>query len=142
MIRKYEKKDKQRLLELWMSCNEKAHAFIDVNYFMHYLPIYETSIDSDNCRIFVYEKNSVIYGYIHLMHNYIVGLFVDNEQQKKGIGHKLLTYAKNYEQILHLNVFSKNIKALSFYKNEGFIVKHESFNEEAHEFETSMTFSS
>ncbi len=140
MIRRYERKDKKRLLELWTSCTEKIHTFIEPSYLMHYLPVYEMSLDSDNCRIFVYEKNNVIYGYIHLMHNYIVGLFVDNEQQKKGIGHKLLSYVKNYEHVLYLNVFSKNTKAIAFYKKEGFVVKHETFNEEAREFEVYMTF--
>ena len=50
-------------------------------------------------------------------------LFLVN-MQSQGIGKILLNYAKDKRNKLHLNVYQKNARAISFYKREGFEIQH------------------
>ena len=46
--------------------------------------------------------------------NYIAGIFVKEAAQSKGIGKQLLNYVKELKSVLSLNVYQKNIRAISF----------------------------
>ena len=93
-------------------------------------------IKDDNKPIFVYEEDSVVYGYAftyyikHVNDNlltdiktlYIDDLCVDKNKRKSGIGHKLYDYVKLFAKDqgcynLTLNVWYSNESALRFYKS-------------------------
>ena len=59
--------------------------------------------------LYVYEENNVIQGFVGLMNDYIAGIFVSHLLQSKGIGKKLLDYAKDKKDVLSLSVY-KEIK--------------------------------
>lgn len=60
-----------------------------------------------NSEVYVAEETNNILGFIALSENYIASIFVDIEQQGKGIGTLLLNYAKNLRTELKLNVYQK-----------------------------------
>ena len=73
----------------------------------------------------MYEYDTEIQGFIGLNDEYVEGIFVSGEMQSQGIGKILLNYAKDKRNKLHLNVYQKNARAISFYKREGNIVNKE-----------------
>ena len=79
--------------------------------------------------VYVYEEHREIQGFIGLNDEYIEGLFVSVEMQSRGIGKALLNYAKNKRDKLLLNVYRKNIPAISFYQREGFEIRHSGLDE-------------
>ncbi|WP_368099651.1 GNAT family N-acetyltransferase, partial [Bifidobacterium pseudocatenulatum] len=70
----------------------------------------------------------------------IEGIFVSGEMQSQGIGKILLNYAKDKRNKLHLNVYQKNARAISFYKREGFEIQHSGLDEATGEKDYVMTW--
>ena len=64
----------------------------------------------------MYENDKKIQGFIGAREEYIEGIFVVDEMQSHGIGKKLLDYIKNKKVRLQLNVYQKNVRAMSFYQ--------------------------
>ena len=71
---------------------------------------------------------------------YVEGIFVSGEMQSQGIGKILLNYAKDKRNKLHLNVYQKNARAISFYKREGFEIQHSGLDEATGEKDYVMTW--
>ena len=76
-------------------------------------------------EVYVYEDDKMIQGFVGISNEYIEGIFVSDEMQSCGIGKLLLDYIKNKKLRLRLNVYQKNIRALSFYQREGFDIQCE-----------------
>ncbi len=70
--------------------------------------------------------------------SYIAGLFVATQYQSTGIGSRLIEKCKEYYPVLKLDVYSKNLKAVKFYKKHGFKIEQERQNNETKEMEYSM----
>lgn len=136
MIRKFEEKDKEQVMKIWLNVNIQAHHFIEEGYWKgNFAAVSEVIPQSE---VYVYEENEVVVGFIGLSDQYIAGIFVDNTCQSKGIGAQLLEYAKERKDGLMLHVYEKNVRAVSFYKREGFVVKFEQMDENTGEKEYEM----
>ena len=94
-------------------------------------------------EIYVYEDDNTnqINGFIGLMDNYIAGIFVNKNNQSRGIGKQLLDYVKEIEETLNLSVYQKNIRAISFYQREQFIIQSEHIDNDNNEKEFIMIWS-
>ena len=87
-----------------------------------------------------YEYDTEIQGFIGLNDEYVEGIFVSGEMQSQGIGKILLNYAKDKRNKLHLNVYQKNARSISFYKREGFEIQHSGLDEATGEKDYVMTW--
>ena len=88
----------------------------------------------------MYEYDTEIQGFIGLNDEYVEGIFVSGEMQSQGIGKILLNYAKDKRNKLHLNVYQKNARAISFYKREEFEIQHSGLDKATGEKEYVMTW--
>lgn len=79
--------------------------------------------------VYVYEDNYEIQGFIGMNGEYIEGIFVSEAMQSQGIGKILLNYVKDTSCKLLLNVYQKNISAISFYQREGFEIQYSGLDE-------------
>ena len=119
MIRKMKNIDFNRVADIWLKTNLKAHYFIPEQYWTsNYELVKEMLLQAE---VYVYEDNKIIQGFVGLSNEYIEGIFVSDEMQSCGIGKLLLDYIKNKKVRLRLNVYQKNTRALSFYQREGLI---------------------
>nr|WP_330361336.1 GNAT family N-acetyltransferase [Anaerostipes sp. CAG:276] len=73
-------------------------------------------------EVYVYEDDKIIQGFVGVRNEYIEGIFVFDEMQSHGIGKILLDYIKDKKVRLQLNVYQKNVRAMSFYQREGFTI--------------------
>lgn len=62
--------------------------------------------------------------------------------QSHGIGKSLLDYIKDKKVRLQLNVYQKNVRAMSFYQREGFTIQSEEMDEFTREKEYVMKWES
>ena len=136
MIRKLLNGDIDRVADIWLKTNLKAHYFIPEQYWTSNYKLVKEMMSQ--AEVYVYEDNKMIQGFVGLSNEYIEGIFVSDEMQSCGIGKLLLDYIKNKKVRLRLNVYQKNTRALSFYQREGFIIEGEGLDEDTSEKEYTM----
>lgn len=140
MIRKLQKVDLNEVADIWLKTNRKAHFFISDQYWISNYEFVKEMLPQ--AEVYVYEKDKRIQGFVGVRDEYIEGVFVADEMQSQGIGKKLLDYIKAEKIRLQLNVYQKNIRAMSFYQREGFIIQCEKMDEFTGEKEYAMNWES
>ena len=138
MIRKLQKTDVIKVADIWLDSNIKAHDFIPAQYWKSNFELVKELLLQ--ATVYVYEDNQKIQGFIGMNEEYIEGIFVSDEMQSQGIGKILLKYAKGKRNKLFLNVYQKNIRAISFYQREGFEVQYSGLDEATGEKDYVMTW--
>ena len=136
MIRKLQKVDINRVADIWLKTNLKAHFFIPEQYWISNYEFVKEMLPQ--AEVYVYEDDKMIQGFVGLNDEYIEGIFVSDEMQSCGIGKLLLDYIKDKKERLQLNVYQKNASAISFYQREGFIIQCEGLDEATGEKEYTM----
>lgn len=138
MIRVLEEKDVDTVAKIWLETNIKAHDFIISNYWKeHYEIIKDMFLQAE---VYVYEIEKEIMGFIGLDKEYIEGIFVLDQYQKRGIGKALLNHVKAKKEHLSLNVYQKNLNAILFYQREDFCVQYEDVDKNTSEKEYRMVW--
>ena len=140
MIRKLLNGDIDRVADIWLKTNLKAHYFISNQYWKsNYELVKEMMSQSE---VYVFEADKMIQGFVGLNDEYIEGIFVSDEMQSCGIGKMLLDYIKDKKDRLQLKVYQKNVRAMSFYQREGFTIQSEEMDEFTREKEYVMNWES
>ena len=140
MIRKLQKVDINRVADIWLKTNLKAHFFIPEQYWISNYEFVKEMLPQ--AEVYVYEDDKMIQGFIGVSDEYIEGIFVSDEMQSRGIGKMLLDYIKDKKDKLQLKVYQKNVRAMSFYQREGFTIQSESMDEFTREKEYVMNWES
>lgn len=139
MIRKFQESDIEKIADIWLNANLKAHDFIPAQYWTGKLETVKGMLLQ--AEIHVFEKENEIQGFIGLCGNYIAGIFVRSQFQTKGVGKQLMDFVKDRKEELALHVYQKNIRAVKFYQRENFEIRCESIDENTGEKEYLMTWS-
>ena len=140
MIRKLQKVDINRVADIWLKTNLKAHFFIPEQYWISNYEFVKEMLPQ--AEVYVYEDDKMIQGFIGINDEYIEGIFVSDEMQSRGIGKMLLDYIKDKKDRLQLKVYQKNVRAMSFYQREGFTIQSEGMDEFTGEKEYVMNWES
>ena len=127
MIRALRKADRNKVADIWLNTNLKAHNFIPAQYWNDNFELVKEMLLQ--AEIYLYESEQKIQGFIGLNGEYIEGIFVSDEMQSHGIGKLLMNYVKSQKEKLLLNVYQKNSRAVSFYQREGFEIQCEGLDE-------------
>lgn len=125
MIRAFRNEEIDRVADIWLDTNQKAHAFIGTQYWEeHFEEVREMLPEAE---LYVYEDKDehMVQGFIGLDGDYIAGIFVADRAQSGGIGRQLLEYVKRFKERLCLNVYQKNTRAVAFYVKESFHIVNE-----------------
>lgn len=134
MIKKIKEEDLTNVMTLWVKGNFKANNFIDKDY---WLEIYNNTKENflKDYKTFVYKENDEILGFISIDDSEIKAINVKDNQQRRGIGTKLVNYCKENisESEIIIKIFEKNMNAIIFFSNLEFknikIQLNEKFNE-------------
>lgn len=136
MIRRLQKVDVDRVMDLWLDTNLKTHDFVPAAYWRsNFEPVKEMLPQAE---VYVYESAGEIQGFVGLSGEYIEGIFVVDEMQSQGIGRRLLDHMKATKDTLYLSVYQKNTRAIRFYHREGFVIQREGLDESTGEKEFTM----
>ena len=138
MIRKLRKADINKVADIWLDTNIKAHYFIPAQYWKrNSILVKELLLQA---TVYVYEDKQEIQGFVGLSDEYIEGIFVSAEMQSQGIGKILLNYVNGKRNNLLLNVYQKNTRAISFYQREGFEIQCNGIDEATGERDYAMAW--
>ncbi len=127
MIRMFDARDLDQVMELWLNGNIEAHDFIPRNYWESNAPMVREQLLQ--AEIYVYETDGKILGFVGLQGDYLAGIFVDRHARSMGIGGQLIHYVQKIRRTLTLNAYRKNQRAMEFYLREGFSVLSEDIDE-------------
>ena len=140
MIRKLQNVDINKVADIWLKTNLEAHDFIPGQYWISNYEAVKKMLPQ--AEVYVYEDNKIIQGFVGVRDEYIEGIFVSGKMQSHGIGKALLDYIKDKKARLQLNVYQKNVRAMSFYQREGFTIQSEGLDEFTGEKEYVMEWNS
>ena len=140
MIRKLQNVDINKVADIWLKTNLEAHDFIPGQYWTSNYEAVKKMLPQ--AEVYVYENNKIIQGFVGVRDEYIEGIFVSGKMQSHGIGKALLDYIKDKKARLQLNVYQKNVRAMSFYQREGFTIQSEGLDEFTGEKEYVMEWNS
>ena len=136
MIRRFENKDLDQVMSIWLQVNMESHSFIEADYWKINYEMVREMIPK--AEVFVSEENGQIRGFIGLIDTYIAGIFVRAAEQSKGVGTGLLHTVMKSRDNLRLNVYKKNMRAVSFYQHYGFQIINQGIDESTSEEEYTM----
>ena len=136
MVRELQRSDINRVAEIWLDTNLKAHDFIPAQYWKDNFESVKEMLSQ--AEVYVYENDEKIQGFIGLDGEHIEGIFVSDEAQSQGIGKMLLNYVKGRKTELLLNVYQKNTRAICFYQREGFKIQCDGLDEATEEKDYTM----
>ena len=137
MIRLFEFRDLDRIMEIWLEGNLTAHPFIKEEYWKQNYETVRSMLP--NAEVYVFEEDGEVQGFIGMDAEYIAGLFVAEGHRGQRIGHQLISEVKRKKR-LSLHVYEKNIGAVAFYRAEGFRVENRMAEKETGEQEYLMVF--
>ena len=138
MIRKFETRDLDTVMQIWLHGNLDAHAFIAASFWTEHFEMVRDMLPQAELYVHENEGTRQIDGFIGLTENHIEGIFVAKAARSKGIGKALLDYAKSRRPRLDLSVYQKNERALAFYRREQFVVQSEGIDGDTNEAEIQM----
>lgn len=141
MIRKFKEDDLNTVMQIWFDTNIKAHHFISRQYWIDNYEMVKDILPKKEIYVYEDDNTNQINGFIGLMDNYIAGIFVNKNNQSRGIGKQLVDYVKEIKETLNLSVYQKNIRAISFYQREQFVIQSEHIDDDNNEKEFIMTWS-
>ena len=139
MIRRFENKDLDQVMSIWLQVNMESHSFIEADYWKNNYEMVREMIPK--AEVLVSEENGQIRGFIGLIDTYIAGIFVRAAEQSKGVGTGMLHTVMKSRDNLRLNVYKKNMRAVSFYQHYGFQIKNQEIDESTSEEEYMMEIS-
>ena len=140
MIRKLQNVDINKVADIWLKTNLETHDFISGQYWTNNYEAVKKMLPQ--AEVYVYEDNKIIQGFVGVRDEYIEGIFVSDKMKSHGIGKALLDYIKDKKARLQLNVYQKNVRAMSFYQREGFTIQSEGLDEFTGEKEYVMEWNS
>lgn len=140
MIRRMQEADRDRVAEIWLDTNLKAHSFIRPEYWKgNFEYVKETLLQAE---VYVCEEKGRIQGFAGINGGHIEGIFVSEEAQARGIGKELMDFIKGKKNRLSLHVYLKNTGAVRFYQREGFEILNQGMDENTKEAELFMGWKS
>ena len=138
MIRKFETRDLDTVMQIWLHGNLDAHAFIAASFWTEHFEMVRDMLPQAELYVHENEDTQQIDGFIGLTENHIEGIFVAKAARSKGSGRALLEYAKSHKPRLDPSVYQKNERALAFYRREQFVVQSEGIDGDTNEAEIQM----
>lgn len=123
MIREYKAGDADAVMRIWLEGNLSAHDFLPASFWQsHYAQVRDEYLPAS--LTFVDEEQGRITGFVSLVpgERYDIGaLFVNGQDQGRGIGAALLNRCKGVWPELSLDAFEQNERAVRFYQKHGFV---------------------
>ena len=119
MIRLYQEKDTEMIIDVWYQASLIAHPFL-TEAFLQEEKTRLREIFLPNSQTWVYEEAGQVVGFISLVDSEVGGIFVRPSNQRQGIGKALMDKARSLHNYLELDVFEANKSGRAFYAKYGF----------------------
>lgn len=135
MIRPLLPEDVDAVLKVWLRASVLAHDFMPPEHWQGRAAfVREECLPRCLTMVFVDDESGELAGFASLLGDCLAGLFVDPQQQGRGIGSRLFGLVRRICPALHLTVYAENTRARAFYERQGLRVQeHRTDEDTGHE---------
>ncbi len=140
MIRPANAEEIPLLADIWLRASRRAHDFIPAEFWERHLDAMTHDLLPGVEELLVLEVEGRVIGFAALDGDRLEALFIDPEVQSYGHGSRLMAEAMARRSRLTLCVYSRNVRAVSFYRRLGFRVVDERIEPLTGEAETLMAW--
>ncbi|MDY7115715.1 GNAT family N-acetyltransferase [Halomonas sp. SSL-5] len=120
MIRSAAAKEIPGLVDIWLRASIRAHDFIPEAFWSSRAEAMARQRLPQADELAVLEVEGRVIGFAALSGDHLEALFIDPEVQSYGHGSRLMAHAMAGHERLTLCVYSRNVRAVSFYRRLGF----------------------
>ncbi|WP_181869974.1 GNAT family N-acetyltransferase [Halomonas sp. DQ26W] len=140
MIRPAAKVDMPQLVDIWLRASQLAHDFIPAEFWQRRSHDMATR-SLPGAETHVLELGGSVIGFSALNGDHLEALFIDPAYQRFGHGTHLMAHAMACRKRITLCVYSRNVRAVSFYRRLGFQMIEDRIEPLSGESETLMAWS-
>ena len=119
MIRKFQKVDADDVVSIWRQATSVAHPFLPHDFVESEAEALRNTY-LKFAKTWVFEADKELVGFIAMVENEVVGLFLRPAFHRQGIGRKMVDFAFKDFGPLRVEVFEKNDIGRRFYRAYGF----------------------
>ncbi len=120
VLRHFEPGDEDELVRVWLASTIPGQDFLSEEYWRsqellvreHFIPIADT---------WIVEQDGELVAFMSILEHTIGGLFTHPDHQGKGYGRVLVEHARALHEIVRVEVFRANVRAMAFYESCGFV---------------------
>ncbi|WP_299236148.1 GNAT family N-acetyltransferase [uncultured Halomonas sp.] len=140
MIRPATAEDIPLLADIWLRASVRAHDFIPETFWVSRAELMVQERLPQAEEVTVLEVEGRVIGFTALDGDHLQALFIDPRVQRYGHGSRLMAHAMSGHERLTLSVYSRNVRAVSFYHRLGFHAVEERLEPLTGENETLMAW--
>lgn len=140
MIRPATAEEIPGLVDIWLRASIRAHPFIPEAFWSSRAEAMARENLPQAEEVAVLEVEGRVIGFAALNGDHLEALFIDPEVQSYGHGSRLMAHAMAGHERLTLCVYSRNVRAVSFYHRLGFRAVEERVEPLSGESETLMAW--
>ncbi|MGM0913955.1 MAG: GNAT family N-acetyltransferase [Pseudomonadota bacterium] len=140
MIRPATAEEIPGLVDIWLRASIRAHDFIPEAFWSSRAEAMAREHLPQAEEVAVLEVEGRVIGFAALNGDHLEALFIDPEVQSYGHGSRLMAHAMAGHERLTLCVYSRNVRAVSFYHRLGFRAVEERVEPLSGESETLMVW--
>ena len=128
VLRHFDPADEDELVRVWLDSTIPGQDFLSEEYWRsqeplvrdHFIPIADT---------WIVEQDGEIVAFMSILEHTIGGLFTHPDHQGKGYGRVLVEHARTLHEIVRVEVFRANVRAMAFYESCGFVEESSKLDE-------------
>ena len=128
VLRHFESADEDELVRVWLASTIPGQDFLSEEYWRsqeslvrgHFIPIADT---------WIVEQDGELVAFMSILEHTIGGLFTHPDHQSKGYGRALVEQARTLHEIVRVEVFRANVRAMAFYESCGFVEESSKLDE-------------
>jgi len=129
VIRQYQPRDCEDVLNVWARASALAHPFLRQEFLeleRHNI----VNVHLPQAETWVWEADGHVIGFISLLGNEVGAIFVDPGFHRSGIGRALMDRARALRGELDVEVFERNLMGRAFYTRMGFKLLHQKVHDQ------------
>jgi putative acetyltransferase len=129
MIRRFEPTDEDELIGVWLASTIPGQDFLPEEFWRSEEPIVRQEL-LPIAETWVVEEDGEIVAFVSLLDEMIGGLFTHPEHQGAGYGRALVEHVRARHDVVRVEVFRRNERAMAFYRKRGFVEESAQIHEE------------
>ena len=128
VLRQFEPADEDDLVRVWLASTIPGQDFLSEEYWRSQEPVVREQL-IPIADTWIVEQDGELVAFMSMLEHTIGGLFTHPNHRGKGYGRVLVEHARTLHEIVRVEVFRANVRAMAFYESCGFVEESSKLDE-------------